>query len=69
MDVNKWYFFGQRKFNIINTKHRNNKRSLNHDLYRSNIKNESGCICGFECEKLLPLFMECSLYNNIRRNV
>jgi len=31
MDVNKWYFFGQRKFNIIHAILRNSNNNLNYD--------------------------------------
>ena len=40
--------------------------SLNYDLFRFNLKNEPG---GFECENYYIFFMECPLYNNIRRNL
>ena len=68
MDVNKWYSFGQRTFNIIHTKLQHNNSNLNKDLYRFNLKNESRCTCGFECENCYH-FLWNIFYNNIRRNL
>ena len=62
-----WYSFGQRKFNIIHTKIRYNNSTLNYDLYRCNLRDNPGCLCGFNYENAYHFFLECPFYNNIRR--
>ena len=69
MYVNKWYFFGLRKFNIIHTKLWHNNSSLIYDLYRFNLQNETDCTCGCECENFITLLWNVLLYDNVRRNL
>ena len=64
MVVNKWY--PSMKENVILFT-KNFGVSLNYYLYRFNLKNEPSCICEFECENCYYFFMECPLYDNIRR--
>jgi hypothetical protein len=48
-----------------NTKLRYNYNILNYDLFRFNLKNNPGCVCGFECENVFHFFLECSINEQI----
>ncbi|PJE77993.1 hypothetical protein CI610_03077 [invertebrate metagenome] len=65
--VPPYYLIGDRKLNIIHTKLRHECSSLNHDLYRSNLVQNSNCVnCGYYCENAYHFFFECQSYTNAR---
>ena len=64
-----WYSTGVQKWNIIHTNLRYNYSILNYDLDRFNLKDNSGCACGFECENVFHFFLECPIDEHIRNTL
>jgi hypothetical protein len=67
MDVNKWYTLVKENL-ILFTQNLGITIVVLITTNRFYLKNEPGCICGFEYENSYHLFMECPLYDDIRRN-
>ena len=57
----KYFYFGNRKTQILHTKLRTNCSSLAHDLYNKNITDSPNCQCG-EPETTLHFFLKCPRY-------
>ncbi len=66
LPVPSYYFIGNRNENIIHTKMRHRCSSLNADLFRANLINDSSCACGCPLEDAIHFFLECPLYLNSR---
>ena len=65
----KFYIAGCRILNIIHTRLRHRSSSLNADLFRVNLANDLGCICGCAFEDAIHFILECSLYNEAREEL
>ena len=59
--VPKYYYSGNRKFQILHTRLRTNCSSLNNDLFLKNILESPLCHCG-NVEKTEHYFMHCQIY-------
>ena len=56
-----YFYFGNRKTQILHTKLRTNCSSLAHDLYQKNITDSLNCQCG-EPKTTLHFFLKCPRY-------
>ena len=65
----EYYGEGPRKLNILHTRLRYQCSSLNADLKRINVINDSKCTCGSPYEDAYHFFIECPLYINQRTNL
>ncbi|PJE77717.1 hypothetical protein CI610_03355 [invertebrate metagenome] len=64
-----YYLTGNRKLNVLHTRLRHVCSSLNYDLYRVNIINDTTCACGNECENVYHYFFDCILYRRERETL
>jgi hypothetical protein len=62
----EYYGEGSRKLSILHTRLSHQCSSLNSDLFRINITNDSKCKCGALFEDSIHYLMECPLYQNER---
>ena len=70
LDINRPYpnelvFIGQRRFQILHTRLRNNCSSLKHHVYLRNVVDSPNCVCG-AIETNAHFFFKCPLYETIR---
>lgn len=61
-----FFYFGDRKLNIIHTNLRNRSSSLRSHLFRANIVTDQKCHCGFPVEDPQHFFFNCNSYNDQR---
>ena len=64
-----FYNSGDRKTNIIHTKLRHRCSSLNADLYRVILENDSRCVCGHLFEDAIHFVLECPLNQHDRTSL
>lgn len=60
--VPKFYYSGEGKYTIYQSRLRNECSSLNADLFRLNIVNDPSYSCGYASENSFHYFFECSKY-------
>ena len=61
----KYYYFGERKLQILHTRLRLNCSSLNSDLFSKNMVNSPLCTCG-SVENAEHFLLKCHKYDNFR---
>jgi hypothetical protein len=49
-------------YNCLHTRLRHRSSNLNVDLFRVNLTNDLGCVCGWVIEDAIHFFLECCLY-------
>ena len=65
----KYYGKGPRTLSILHTRLRHQCSSLNEDLSKINVINNTKCRCGYPYEDSFHFFFECPLYRNERTNL
>ena len=66
----RYYSYGCRVLNVLHTRLRHNRSSnLNADLFRVNLINDPGCVCGWVIEDAIHFFLECCLYVEAREQL
>ena len=65
----RYYSCGCRVLNVFHTRLRHRSSNLNADLFRVNLINDSGCVCGCEIEDAIHFFLECCLYVEAREQL
>ena len=63
--VSKYFFYAERKYQILHTRLRLGCSSLNADLFRNHVSESDRCRCG-KFETAEHYFFNCTLYNNTR---
>ncbi len=66
--VPDYYYYGQRKAQILHTRLRTLCSSLNYDLYQKNIMDSPLCRCG-SIENRQHYFLNCPFYHDIRQDL
>ena len=66
--VPRYFYHGERKFQVFLTRLRTNCSSLNQDLYTKNMSDTPLCACGL-VENTYHYFFECARYSNIREQL
>ena len=64
--VPKYYYFGERKEQVIHCRLRMNMSDLKHDLFNRHLSNNSACACGSSAETAEHYLLSCPLYDGIR---
>ena len=64
-----WYLHGDRKNNILLCRLRNKCSTLNADLFRCNLVDNSACVCGHHTETASHFFYQCPIYINQREQL
>ena len=62
----RYYSYGCRVINVLHTRLRHRASNLNADLFRVNLFNDPGCVCGWVIEDAIHFFLECCLYVEAR---
>ena len=62
-----WYFTGERKASIVQSRLRMNCSSLKAELYNLNIINDNKCECSESIEDVTHFFFHCPLYITFRQ--
>ena len=65
----RYYLYGRRVLNVLHTRLRHRSSNLNVDLFRVNLINDPGCVCGWAIEDAIHFFLECSLYVEAREQL
>ena len=58
----RYYLYVCRVLNVIHARLRHRSNNLNADLFRVNLINDPGCVCGWVIEDSINFFLECCLY-------
>jgi hypothetical protein len=54
---NAYYSYGCRVLNVLHTRLRHRSSNLNADLFRVNLINDPGCVCGWIIEDAIHFFL------------
>ena len=65
----RYYSYGCRVLNVLHTRLRHRSSNLNADLFRVNLINDPGCVCGWVIEDAIHFFLECCLYVEAREQL
>ena len=65
----RYYLYGCRVLNVLHTRLRYRSSNLNADLFRVNLINDPGCVCGWVIEDAIHFFLECCLYVEAREQL
>ena len=66
--INRFYYYGDRRLQVLHVRLRTGCSALNYDLNRKNIVTSSSCSCG-AVENVHHYFLECPLFAHIRREL
>ena len=55
--------------NVLHTRLRHRSSNLNADLFRVNLINDPGCVCGWIIEDAIHFVLECCLYVEAREQL
>ena len=69
MKPSRYYSYGCRVLNVLHTRLRHRSSNLNADLFRVNLINDPGCVCGWVIEDAIHFFLECCLYVEAREQL
>ena len=69
MKPSRYYSYGCRVLNVLHTRLRHRSSNLNADLFRVNLINDPGCVCGWVIEDVIHFFLECYLYVEAREQL
>ena len=69
LKLSRYYSYGCRVLNVLHTRLRHRSSNLNADLFRVNLINDPGCVCGWVLEDAIHFFLECCLYVEAREQL
>ena len=69
MKPSRYYSYGCRVLNVLHTRLRHRSSNLHADLFRVNLINDPGCVCGWVIEDTFHFFLECCLYVEAREQL
>jgi len=63
-----YYYFGERKEQLLHCKLRLDMSDLNYNLYTRHVSEDPTCLCGQSVETVEHYLLSCPFYSNARRN-
>ena len=65
----RYYWHGCRVLNVLHTRLRHRSSNFNADLFRVNLINGPGCVCGWVIADAIHFFLKCCLYVEAREQL